>query len=156
VDSAPKTKTRLDAVSAVFWFALALVICYRSTLLGVGSANEPGSGFIFFWSGVIMALLALIILAGSLRDSGDEARALIDIRWRKVSLVLAALVLYALGLEKFGFVLTTFALLSFLLWIGNEARWPIFFAVAGAAALGSFVLFDFWLKIRLPKGIFGF
>lgn len=156
MDSARKTKTRLDTVSAVFWFALALVICYRSTLLGVGSASEPGSGFIFFWSGVIMAVLALMILAGSLRDSGEEPIALIGIHWRKVSLVLAVLVLYALGLEKFGFVLTTFALLSFLLWIGNEARWPIVFAVAGAAALGSFALFDFWLKIRLPKGIFGF
>jgi hypothetical protein len=156
VDSARKTKTKLDTLSAVFWFVLGIVVCYRAMLLGVGSASEPGSGFIFFWSGVIMALLALMILAGSLRDSSDQPQKQMAIHWRKVCLVLAGLVFYALGLEKFGFVLTTFALLSFLLWIGDEAKGPAFLAVAGAAALGSFVLFDLWLKIRLPRGIFGF
>jgi hypothetical protein len=59
-------------------------------------------------------------------------------------------------LERLGFVLTTFVLLSFLLgWI-ERTNWPRSLGVASAAALGSFAIFELWLKIRLPKGIFGF
>ena len=76
--------------------------------------------------------------------------------WVKIALVLLSLVLYAFFLERLGFVLTTFVLLSFLLgWI-ERTNWARSLGVASAAALGSFVIFELWLKIRLPKGIFGF
>ncbi len=155
MDSVKKIKRTLDTVGALFWFVLALAICYRASLLGIGSASEPGSGFIFFWSGVIMAFLALLIFADSLRVGGEDGAKFIGINWPKVLLVLGAILLYGLLLEKVGFVLTTFALMSFLLWISDDTKWPIALAVAGAAALGSFALFDLWLQIRLPKGIFG-
>jgi hypothetical protein len=62
----------------------------------------------------------------------------------------------AFFVERLGFVLTTFLLLSFLLgWI-ERANWTRSLGVATAAALGSFAIFELWLKIRLPKGIFGF
>jgi putative tricarboxylic transport membrane protein len=155
VDSVKKTKRTLDRVGALFWFVLALVICYRAASLGVGSASEPGPGFIFFWSGVTMAFLALLVFADSLRVGSEDGPKFIGINWPKVLLVLAALLLYGLLLERFGFVVTTFALMCFLLWISDVTKWPTVLAVAGGAALGSFALFDLWLKIRLPKGIFG-
>ena len=70
--------------------------------------------------------------------------------------MMVALLLYGFLLEKLGFILTTFGLLSFLLTMSDETKWPNIFTVAGAAAIGSFALFELWLKIRLPKGIFGF
>jgi putative tricarboxylic transport membrane protein len=121
----------------------------------LGSATDPGSGFIFFWCGLVMAFLSLTVLADSLREVGQEQHEFSDTNWPKLFLVLAALVLYGLLLEKLGFVLTTFALFSFLLWISEETKWPIVFTVAGAAALGSYALFELWLQVRLPKGIFG-
>ena len=152
-----KTKRTLDTVSALFWFALALLVCYRATLLGLGSATDPGSGFIFFWSGLIMAFLSLMVIADSLRTTSAEGQASSATNWPKISLVLTALVLYGLLLERLGFVPTTFVLLSFLLRIGGgEVKWPTALAVACAAVLSSFALFDLWLQIRLPKGMFGF
>jgi hypothetical protein len=59
-------------------------------------------------------------------------------------------------LERLGFVLTTFLLLSFLLGLIEGTHWGKSFGVAGAAALGSYAIFELWLKIRLPHGIFGF
>lgn len=156
MDSVKKSKRTLDTIGALFWFVLASVVCYGATLLGLGSATDPGSGFIFFWSGLIMAFLSLIVLADSLRDVGEEEQKFSGTNWPKVFLVLSALVLYGLLLEKLGFVLTTFALLSFLLGISDETKWPAVLAVAVATALSSFALFDLWLHIRLPKGIFGF
>jgi len=103
-----------------------------------------------------MAFLALIVLADSLREVSEERQEFSGTNWRKVFLVLAALVFYGLLLEKLGFVLTTFVLFSFLLWISAETKWLTLLAVASAAALGSYALFELWLQIRLPKGIFGF
>jgi hypothetical protein len=59
-------------------------------------------------------------------------------------------------LERLGFVLTTFVLLSFLLGMIEGINWGRSFGLASAASLGSFAIFELWLKIRLPKGIFGF
>jgi putative tricarboxylic transport membrane protein len=156
MDSAKKIKSRLDTLSAAFWFALAGAICYGAVLLGLGSAGEPGSGFILFWSGVILAALALVVLADSIRETGEARHELGSTSWPKVFLILAALVFYGLLLERLGFIFTSFLLLSFLLGISEEAKWPTVLSVAIAAALGSFALFDLWLQIRLPKGILGF
>ena len=151
-----KIRVRLDTWSAVFWFAVGLLVCYGGSRLGVGRVTDPGSGFIFFWSGVILAILSLVVFTGSLREVSAEAQEIGGTNWKKISLVLAALVLYALVLEKLGFVLTTFVLLSFLLGLSEGKGWVRILGVASAAALGSFALFELWLKIRLPKGILGF
>lgn len=156
MDWVKSISARVDAISAVFWFALSAAVCYGASLLGLGSASEPGSGFILFWSGVILGILSLAVLANSIRAGGDKPHDFGAIRWTKVFLVLSALVLYGLSLERLGFILTTFLLLSFLLSISDEAKWPAVLVVASSGALGSFALFDLWLHIRLPRGFLGF
>lgn len=151
-----KTRITLDLWSGLFWFASGLLLCYRASRLGIGSATDPGSGFIFFWSGLILAVLSLVLFTDSLREGAAEAQESKGTNWVKISLVLASLVLYAVFLERLGFVVTTFVLLSFLLGLSEDKKWPRVLGVAIAAALGSFAVFELWLRIRLPKGIFGF
>ena len=97
-----------------------------------------------------------MVLVESLRSSEEIVQETGEMNWVKIALVLLSLVSYAFFLERLGFVLTTFVLLSFLLgWI-ELTNWPRSLGVASAAALGSFAIFELWLKIRLPKGILGF
>ena len=151
-------KTKFNAVSAValFWVAVGILVCYGATRLGLGSVTEPDSGFIFFWSGLILVLLSLVALAESARGSEKEIPETGEMKWVKITLVLLSLLLYAFFLERLGFVITTFVLLSFLLGLIEGTNWARAFGVASAAVLGSFAIFELWLKIRLPKGIFGF
>jgi putative tricarboxylic transport membrane protein len=150
-----KTKIIVSSV-ALFWIALGILVCYGAIRLGLGSVTEPGSGFIFFWLGLILMILSLMVLAEPLGSSEDVVPEARELNWVKIALVLLALLLYAFFLERLGFVLTTFVLLCFLLgWI-ERTNWVRSFGVASAAALGSFAIFELWLKIRLPKGIFGF
>ena len=151
-----RTRITLDACSALFWFALGLLLCYGAGRLGLGSVTDPGPGFIFFWSGLVLALLSLMLFTNSLREAASEAQEIKGTNWPKISLILASLVLYASFLERMGFVLTTFVLLSFLLGLSEGRKWLRILGIASAAALGSFALFELWLKIRLPKGLFGF
>jgi len=150
------TKTLAAGVSALFWVAVGLLTCYGATRLGLGSVTEPGVGFIFFWSGLILVILSLIVLADSIRSSEDTVREMGEMNWAKIALVLLSLLLYAFFLERLGFVLTTFVLMSFLLGCIEGTKWFRSLGVAGAAALASYAIFELWLKIRLPKGLFGF
>lgn len=151
-----KTEQKLQIGSAIAWLILALAIGHVAISLGTGAPNEPGSGFVFFWSGLLLGLLALILVASCLRHgSAERATELPAIAWTKVSAVLTALVLYGVALEELGFVASSFLLLILLARLGGATRWLSLVAIAGAAALSTFVLFDVWLNIRLPKGIFG-
>jgi len=151
-----RTRTIATSVSALFWVAVGLLTCYGASRLGVGSVTEPGAGFIFFWSGLILVILSLIVLADAIRSSADAVREVGELNWAKIALVLLALLLYAFFLERLGFVLTTFVLMSFLLGCIEGTNWVRSVGVAGAAALASYAIFELWLKIRLPKGILGF
>jgi len=155
MDSVKKTKIT-GASGALFWVALGILVCYGAVRLGVGTATEPGSGFIFFWSGLILVVLSLIAFAQSLRDGEEANPGTGAMNWRKITFVLLAILSYAFFLEKLGFVLTTFVLMSFLLAMIEGKHWSKSLGVAGAAAAGSFAIFELWLKIRLPHGIFGF
>jgi putative tricarboxylic transport membrane protein len=151
-----RTKKIAASASALFWVAVGIMACYGATRLGLGSVAEPGAGFIFFWSGLILVILSFIVLADSVRSSEDTVQEMREMKWTKIALVLLSLLLYAFFLERLGFVLTTFVLLSFLLgWI-ERTNWVRSLEVASAAALASYAIFELWLKIRLPKGIFGF
>ena len=151
-----RTKTIAAGAGAFFWVAVGLLACYGASRLGLGSVAEPGAGFIFFWSGLVLMILSLIVLADSVRSSEDTVREIPKINWPKITLVLFSLLLYAFLLERLGFVLTTFVLMSFLLGCIQGAGWFRSLGIAGAAALTTYAMFELWLKIRLPKGIFGF
>ena len=154
--SVKKTKMTTAGGIALFWGVLGILLCYGATRLGLGSVTEPGSGFIFFWSGLILVVLSLLVVVESLRSLDGTVQETAEMNWAKIALVLLSLLLYAFFLERLGFVLTTFVLLCFLLgWI-ERTNWVRSFGIASGAALGSFAIFELWLKIRLPKGIFGF
>ena len=151
-----KTKITTVGDGALFWIVVGILACYGATRLGLGSVTEPGAGFIFFWSGLILVILSLVVLADSVRSSEDTVREMEELNWAKIALVLLSLLLYAFSLERLGFVLTTFVLVSFLLSCIEGTNWVRSLGVASAAALASFAIFELWLKIRLPKGIFRF
>ena len=151
-----RTKTIAASAGALFWVAAGLLACYGAIQLGLGSVTEPGAGFIFFWSGLILVILSLIVLADSVRSLADSAGEMGEMNWTKIALVLLSLLLYAFCLERLGFVLTTFILVSFFLGCIEDINWFRSLGIACATALATYAMFELWLKIRLPKGLFGF
>ena len=151
-----RTRILSAVAGAFFWVVVGVLACYGANQLGRGSVAEPGAGFIFFWSGLVLMILSLILIADSVRSSEDTVREIPRINWPKIALGLFSLLLYAFFLERLGFVLTTFVLMSFLLGCIEGTGWLRSLGVASAAALTSYAMFELWLKIRLPRGIFGF
>ena len=77
------------------------------------------------------------------------------ISWQKVVLALSYLVGYALLLEVLGFLLVT------VLWVGANCRlgnmgWKKTLLISVTATLSCFLIFEYFLKVRFPRGIFGY
>jgi hypothetical protein len=60
-----RTKAIAASAGTLFWIAVGLLASYGATRLGVGSITDPGAGFIFFWSGLVLIVLSLIVFLPS-------------------------------------------------------------------------------------------
>jgi putative tricarboxylic transport membrane protein len=145
-------------ISSLFWMAMGIGICYGGFDLHLGSLHDPGSGFMFFWVGVIMIGLSLIVLIKAVREKGHAKELQVlwaGIRLGKAVSVLAALFIYAYALTALGFILTTILLLIFLFKAVEPQKWS--WAVLGAilCTLAAYGLFQFWLGCQLPQGLLG-
>jgi putative tricarboxylic transport membrane protein len=131
---------------------------FLSSKLPFGSFATPGAGFLPFSVGVLMFLLSLILFIQSFSSKEEERRKAL---WAKggtgrVLLILLSLVLYGLFLEKLGFILTTFLLMGFLLLAIGKVRKSVVVLLSLISSLGCYGVFQVWLNVQLPKGIFGF
>jgi putative tricarboxylic transport membrane protein len=148
-----------DIISSIFWLSIGLGVCYGGYNLEIGTLQDPGSGFLFFWLGIIMMGLSLSILIGAMKERavpGELKRVLwTEIRWRKIVSVLIALFLYAYVFSFLGFILSTFLMLTFLFKAVEPQRWS--WAILGAiiSTLTAYGIFQLWLGSQLPKGFLG-
>jgi putative tricarboxylic transport membrane protein len=151
----------LDRYSSLFWFFLSVAVCIQARSLGLGHFRNPGPGFLFFWSGIVLAVLSVIIFLQTIRRTGGtpgggSEKPFGNVNWMKVLCVVMALVIYGLILEWLGFVISTVLFLAFLLQSIEAKRWVVVVLVSVGSSLLTYALFELWLHARLPKGIFGF
>jgi len=144
-----------DTFSGLFWLLMGIGVCYGGYDLKLGSVHDPGSGFIFFWVGIIMIVLSLMILIPAVRrgpNTGEMKTLWSGVQWKKILSVLLALFAYGYVFTTLGFILSTVLLLIFLFKIVEPQKWSI--AVAGAilSALIGYGVFQLWLGAPLPKG----
>ena len=122
-----------------------------------GSFANPGPGFLPLSVGILMFLLSLILFVQSFLKEKGEGRTL----WSKgstarVLLILASLIVYGVLLESLGFILMTFLLMGFLLLAIGSQRIILAFFISLFSSIGCYAVFQLWLEVQLPKGIFGF
>ncbi len=150
---------KLDIESSIFWLVISGYVCVRSTKLGLGNVHNPGPGFLFFWSGVVLGVLSIIVMCTSLRkmkeDAQDHEMPFGNVNWPKVISVIGSLMVYGLIIEWLGFLISTILLMGFLLSSIEAKKWYIVIGVSLATAFLSYALFELWLHTRLPKGILG-
>ena len=142
-----------DRVTAVF--LLALSVAFAAGALKYyrwWSSDGPGSAFLPFCLGVVMACLALGMLIRSWKQEnpGDA--------WfprgeglRDILVVLGATVLFVALLKLVGMVLGTALYLAGLVRYLGRHRWWVTLAVAVAAALFNWLVFVHWLRVPFPE-----
>ena len=150
---------KADRISGIFWLIFGVIITIKSYRLGLGKVIEPGPGFLFFWAGIVLGIMSLVIILGSFdrKKAGEPDKPILGgISFKKIILVLAAVFLYALLIETLGFILVTVLLFVFILGVVERKRW--FFTVLSSFIVTSaaYLVFKTWLQTQLPAGILGF
>jgi putative tricarboxylic transport membrane protein len=152
-------KREKERISALFWVVVAISICFGSVRLNLGGLHKPGPGFFPFLVGSILGILSFLLFLQSFkRLPGDEKRPFWPNPKRslKITYILIALILYALGMDYLGFLFSTLLFLGFLLKAIEPQRWPM---VLSGSILGTILfygVFKYWLDIPFPTGILGF
>lgn len=125
--------------------------------LGLGSVHRPGVGFLPFFVGVSLALLALYSLIIDIAVLGRDKREgkFFGPFAVRVVLVVCCLGLYVVLLPFAGYPLSTFLLFLFLFKIAGVRRWGATLATSLLTTCASYLIFGYWLGIRFPKGFPG-
>jgi putative tricarboxylic transport membrane protein len=147
-----------DQVSSLAWLVFAGLICIASLRLPLGSLHEPGAAVFPLGSGFLLGILSVIAYLQARRNPAKEvSNSSNSKRMRKNPVfVLVALFGAALCLDVLGFRLTIFLFLVFLLRVIGNQNWLLTLGGSFLASLTSYLLFESWLKVQLPKGLFGF
>jgi putative tricarboxylic transport membrane protein len=146
---------RADTLTSALALGIASYIIHQGLDLEVGTTSNPGSGFILFWTGLMMAILSAIVLVQSLLPTADRTSigaCFADIRWGKVLYVLGLLVAYTTVLDLLGFIVATGILLVILFKTVEPQSWKV--AILGSVLTTgcAWLVFVHWLGTQLPVG----
>jgi putative tricarboxylic transport membrane protein len=149
-------RVAIDYISSIFWFFLGLYVSYESMAYGVGSLMEPGSGFLLFYCGLGVAGLSCLVFISQIikRDSALLFDLWDNVSWLKPTLCFLSLVLYTLLINRLGFILTAFLLMSYLFTIGRSKRKLIALPISLVTVLIAYLIFVVILESRQPSGDF--
>ena len=142
-----------ETVVAGLIFVWALSVLYQAKKLDTGwGLNGPEAGFFPFWLGVALALCsALTFLQAARAGGGGEP----FVTWEALKGVLKVslpLVGYIGLLYVVGFYLGTALYIGYYTRVAGRHRWPAVGGMTLGVPIVTFVLFERWLLVPLPKG----
>jgi putative tricarboxylic transport membrane protein len=142
--------------SGLVGLALGVFVVWSGYKLKIGSIHDPGSGFVVFYTGILMCLFAISILVSAVTEGAPTVRSLwAGTRWTKPVIVSACLTVFALVLEPLGFLLSTIPLMVLLLRVIDPVRWTLTIPLAVLSPLCVWWVLKHGLLIQLPAGMFG-
>jgi putative tricarboxylic transport membrane protein len=144
----------LEAAFATLLLAVGVVIAYVSWGYGFGSLARPGPGLYPFFVGIAILCFAFCTLVGNLR-AGKSQRVLDRSGARTFAIMAATFCLWILSMPVLGYVLVTLIATFVFAKAVKLEGWVKPLVLACGTGLFIFLLFDVWLYIDLPRGVFG-
>ena len=151
--SAASVRT-LELVVAALIFVLGALVVFDSWRLGASWAEDgPQAGYFPFYIGMILCVASLLTFVQGLRDRASASESFVSVAQLKLVLaVLVPTVIYVLLIAYFGFYLASTVFIAFfMIWLGKYG-WFKTAAVSIGVSVASFLLFDIWFKLPMPKG----
>lgn len=148
---------KFNIQSSLFLLIISILICIGSIQLSLGSLRTPGPGLMPFLSGVLLGIFGILIFGEAMLKGSSEPRRFWESSTGRVKalLTLSALLAYTFGLNFLGFLLMTGLFVAFLLAVIGSEKWTTVILGGAFSTLASYLLFEVWLKLQFPKGIFG-
>ena len=138
---------------AIATIIFALVVIYGSILAGINWGVEgPRAGFFPFYVGLIILGASIVNLVQAL--SGHTRKGLFA-DWGQLRRVLSVVIpaaIYVALIPWIGIYIASALLIGlFMKWLGNYG-WALVLGIAIGIPLVTFVVFERWFLVPLPKG----
>ncbi|OHE24622.1 MAG: hypothetical protein A2X92_04375 [Syntrophus sp. GWC2_56_31] len=144
-------------ITSTIFFCIGLFIVLNSPQFELGSMKRPGSGFMPFFSGLLICGFAgLTFLYAFFNKSNRVEKIWATVQFRRLIFSVIMLVLYAILLESIGFIMDSFFLILLLCRYSGSQQWGKSILCAALSSIISYLLFEIFLKAQLPKGVLGF
>jgi len=153
-----RTQSQYDRVAAIFFIIVGAFFALYARAVEIGTWNEPGPGFLPFWAGIIILIMAFALFFKSLGKKGPVRPSFFPEAgsWKRVLATFIALIVYNFIFDYLGFALTTFLFVGVLIKSIFPQSWTKTLIVALSAAIIARLLFINFLETQLPKGFLGF
>jgi putative tricarboxylic transport membrane protein len=144
-----------EKATCLLFILFAVFIGFESIKYPIGTIDNPGPGFLPLFLAVAMTVMAIILTVrvwtiGTAKIHGlfwPEKGGL-----SKVSITFVTILLFTALLEITGYMINIFFLFLILLRPIGRQKWTWSIAISIGATLVSYLLFDKWLMIPLPRG----
>ena len=149
------TRTVLvELIVAAIIFALGALVTYDSYRLGSGWAPDgPQSGYFPFYIGLITCICSAVVFGqGLLRLKTDRQVFVTPSQFKQVLVILLPSTVYVLGVQWIGIYVSSALFIALLMRLAGKYSWMRSSAVGAGVSISSFVMFEIWFKIPLPKG----
>lgn len=143
---------RLETFADFLLLVLGIAIVGVSLGYGFGSLARPGPGLYPAFLGAAIAIAAFFVLVSGLRSAaGSHA---LDRRGATtLVLMTATFCLWIVAMPLLGYVVVTLLATFAFCKIMKLEGWRKPLAVSGGTALFIYLLFDYWMYVDLPRGI---
>ena len=146
----------VDLVVAAITFMLGALVAWDSYRLGASWAGDgPEAGYFPFYIGVLICICSgVVIVQALLRYKKDRTAFVGREQLKQVMVILAPSALYVLGVSYIGIYVSSAFFIGLFMRFAGHYSWLRSAMVSLAVSVISFVLFEIWFKIPLPKGPF--
>jgi len=151
---------KADLITGIVLLMLSGYVIQEGLRMPESGTFGPGAGFLPFWVGVVLAILAVILFmtAWRRRETEKDIRSPFPAKRALIAItgVLGGLAVYILLIEVLGYLVDTFLYVTFLMGIVEREKWQRSLMIAVATTAGLFIIFQLLLGIKLPSNTFGF
>lgn len=137
---------------AIGMIVFALIVIAGSLQVGVGWASDgPRAGFFPFYCGLFVLVASALNLFQAIGLKSDALFA----EWGQLAQVMSVVIpaaIYVAIVPYIGMYIASMLLIAvFMKWIGKY-NWPMVVAVSIPVMIATFIIFERWFLVPLPKG----
>ena len=145
-----KIKSQRDFFSGLLLIFVGAAFAIGATGYNFGAAVRPGPGYFPFGLGIILAVLGVIVFITSFVRRCTDGDPIGAIPWRPLLCVVGAIVFFAIGLPRLGFVIAFPLMIVLTSYASTEFTWKGALLTALVLTIASYLIFIFGLQLNIP------
>jgi putative tricarboxylic transport membrane protein len=146
-----------DIVSSLVCAGIGLLFFVGSFKYGDIRGGVPNAGLFPFLAGCLLMILSLTAFFSAMTAKEEGKRETFFPQansLKKLLILMSSLIAYEFSLALLGFIITTFLFMMFLLRFIEPQKWTMVVSASILTTAFSYIIFQLFLKVQLPHGIF--